>query len=317
MPNQTDTRSSEQIRRDLEGARSELHHTVDALEHRLSPGQVVDELWGRVRGTSTDESSVRVLGDMVRRHPAPAALIGLGLAWMAMDKTGTRRVDRAEATAGSAGGDESGMQKVKKAAGVALGAVQDKAHRAAEKATDTVKSKTSDAAGSVREGVKERVSGARARASGWREQAGERLRGGGDGGWSVRSSIDQQPLAAGAFTFGLGLAAGLVTPSTRREDRLMGSTADAVKDEALRATKDVAKSAKDVAEDVAEAVKDEALAQDVPGRLKNAANEIGRAAREEVRERAGEEEIDPSGIRRRASHVGEEIRSRSGKPEDS
>jgi hypothetical protein len=306
-----DTRSSDQIRRDLEGARSELHHTVDALEHRLSPGQVVDEIWGRMRG-SADGGAMRAFGHVVRSHRAPAALIGLGLAWMAVERTGAGRSEEVAAGAGGpTGSDESsGMDRVKSGASSVLGSAGGKAQEVADRVAGKVKAGASGAAATVRGGVKERMAGARERAAGWRERAGERIRGDGSGGWSLRWSIDNQPLAAGAVTFGLGLAAGLIVPSTSKEDQLMGPAADAVKDEALRTTKDVAESAKSVAEDVAEAVKEEAREQDVPGRLKEAAEEIGRVAKEEARERAGEEDIDPEGIRRRAARAGEEIRRR-------
>ena len=314
MPNRMDTRSSDQIRRDLEGARSELHHTVDALEHRLSPGQIVDELWGRMRG-SADEGAMRAFGHLVRSHRAPAALIGLGLAWMAVERTGAGRSEEVAASAGSAGGgtgsdESSGMDRVKSGASSALGSAGGKAQEVADRVAGKVKAGASGAAVTVRGAVEERMAGARERAAGWRELAGERIRGDGSEGWSLRSSIDNQPLAAGAVTFGLGLAAGLIVPSTSKEDQLMGSAADAVKDEAVRTTKDVAESAKSVAEDVAEAVREEAREQDVPGRLKEAAEEIGRVAKEEARERAGEEDIDPEGIRHRAARAGEEIRSR-------
>lgn len=304
---QTDTRSSEQIRRDLEGARSELHDTVDALEYRLSPGQIVDEVWGRMRGGSSDHGTVRAFGDVVRRHPAPAALIGLGLAWIAAERRGGgETAERMRENAERIG--SAGMQKVKSGvksgASSAVDAAKEKAHQVA----DEVRDRASGAA----ENVKERLSETRTRASHAKEHAGERLRGDGTNGWSARSSFERQPLAAGALSFGLGLAAGLMAPATEREDRLMGSTADAVKDEARHATKDVAASARTVAEDVAEAAKEEVREQGIPGQLKHAAQEVGRAAKEEARERAQQEEIDPEGIRRRASHVGEDIRDRTG-----
>lgn len=311
MANQrTDTRSSDQIRRDLEGARSELHQTVEALEHRLSPGQIVDDLLGRVRTGSSDHGTVRAFGDLVRRHPAPAALIGLGVAWLAAERRGggegAARLRESAERMGAAGAEKV-KSGVKSGTSSTVGAVKEKAHQVAEK----VREGAVEAGDAVRGGLSE----TRARAAHVGERARERLTGDGEDSWSVRSSFDRQPLAAGALSFGIGLAAGLLAPSTEREDRVMGAAADAVKDEARSATKDVAASAKSVAEDVTEAVKEEVREQDIPGQLKHAAEEVGRAAKEETRERAQQEEIDPEGIGRRASHVGEDIRRRSGRSE--
>src|SRR5690606_28580138 len=83
-------RSPDEIRSEIERTRSELHETVDALERRLSPGELFEELWNRVRGSGTGA------GDVVRDHPVPLALMGLGLGWLAVEKaTGGRESESA------------------------------------------------------------------------------------------------------------------------------------------------------------------------------------------------------------------------------
>lgn len=82
-----DDRSADQIRRDIEGTRSDLHATIDALERRLSVGQVVDELWNRVGGRRSIGSAASGLGDSLREHPVPLALMGLGVAWLAVERS--------------------------------------------------------------------------------------------------------------------------------------------------------------------------------------------------------------------------------------
>lgn len=82
-----DDRSADQIRRDIEGTRSDLHATIDALERRLSVGQVVDELWNRVGGRRSIGSAASGIGDSLREHPVPLALMGLGVAWLAVERS--------------------------------------------------------------------------------------------------------------------------------------------------------------------------------------------------------------------------------------
>lgn len=85
MAEKREDRSSDEIRRDMEGTRAEMHETVDALERKLSPGQMVDDLWNRARD-SAPGSAVSDVATTVRDHPLPASLVGLGLAWMAVER---------------------------------------------------------------------------------------------------------------------------------------------------------------------------------------------------------------------------------------
>ncbi len=44
-----DRRSPDEIQKDIDRTRSDMDHTVDELQGRLSLGRLVDEIWGRVR----------------------------------------------------------------------------------------------------------------------------------------------------------------------------------------------------------------------------------------------------------------------------
>jgi len=167
MAKRHDHRSSEEIRRDIEGTRTELRETVVALERKLSLGQVVDEVWGRVGGRRTARDAVSNLGDTIRDHPVPLALMGLGVAWLAVDKAKGDRDDvvsrgigpgtygRAEGRVGPYRGDvvhestePSSMDKAKHKASEAAEKAKDKASEMASKAkglASDAKRKMSDA----------------------------------------------------------------------------------------------------------------------------------------------------------------------------
>ncbi|MEK0084440.1 DUF3618 domain-containing protein [Benzoatithermus flavus] len=77
------------IERDLEHTRSRLDATIDALQQKLSPGQMVDEAFAWFREGGGAEFG-RNLARTVRDHPMPVALIGVGLAWLAVSSARER-----------------------------------------------------------------------------------------------------------------------------------------------------------------------------------------------------------------------------------
>ena len=79
-------REPEQIQADIERTRSELDHTLSAIEQRLTPGQLVDQGLDYLRRHGAKEY-VANLGEAVKRDPLPLAFVGIGLAWlMASDR---------------------------------------------------------------------------------------------------------------------------------------------------------------------------------------------------------------------------------------
>jgi hypothetical protein len=77
----SDTSNPARIERDLDATRSRLGSHLSELQDRLSPGQVLDELMGYFRGNE-GAAFGRNLVDSVRGNPMPAALTGIGLAWL-------------------------------------------------------------------------------------------------------------------------------------------------------------------------------------------------------------------------------------------
>ena len=83
----TDNRSSDEIQQDIEATRADLDRTISAIEEKLTPGQVVDEMFGYFRNRPGSG------GDLVywlRENPVPVILIGIGLAWLMFGSRGPR-----------------------------------------------------------------------------------------------------------------------------------------------------------------------------------------------------------------------------------
>lgn len=324
----TDNRSSEEIRRDIEGTRADLHETVDALERKLSVGQIVDELWGRMKSGS-DSSPAAAVGDVIRDHPVPLAMMGTAVAWMAVERAtrsegvrlrskygdaGPGTESRAEGRRGPYRGDElddassddddslidrasDTAEDVKAKAGDAKARAGDAKAKVSD-AADRLGSKASDAADTVKSQTSSAAHAVKSTAR--------------DAKHGFRSLMDDQPLAVGAIAFGLGLAGGLAAPTTRWEDEALGAAADAVKDSAKDAVSDAADSARDVATDTAAAAKDEAERQGVVDDLEQSAKNIADRATETARRRAAEEDLDAEGMKTRGEEAKDEVDRRAG-----
>jgi ElaB/YqjD/DUF883 family membrane-anchored ribosome-binding protein len=74
-------RNPAEIEREIDGDRRRIEEKLDAIQERLSPGQMVDELLGYVKG-SGGADFVNNLGRSVKNNPMPVALMGVSLAWM-------------------------------------------------------------------------------------------------------------------------------------------------------------------------------------------------------------------------------------------
>lgn len=90
------SRSAAEIERDVQQSRADIEHTLDAIQERLSPGQMVDQALGYFRG-GRGVDFARNLGDSIAANPIPITLMGVGLAWMMISgQRSARDGDRGE-----------------------------------------------------------------------------------------------------------------------------------------------------------------------------------------------------------------------------
>ncbi|HWN42558.1 MAG TPA: DUF3618 domain-containing protein [Thermoanaerobaculia bacterium] len=323
--------SSRQIRSEIENTRREMDRNLDALESKLTPTQLAMEAWGLFRGGSTAGASR--LWRIAKQHPGPAAVIGVGIAWMLSENT-KGSDDRAEygyrpGYAGAYGytgrrgytgyagttGYETGYagdydegegrvssalhnagDKVSSAAGTAKHAVTGAASTAKDAVTgaaSTAKDAVAGAASTAKDavvGAKDRMADvagtARERAAelSWqtRERARYRTRQARVGFWET---MEERPLALGAAAIALGVVAGLMIPSTRKEDELMGETRDRLMERAKEVGGEALEKGKQVAHVAVDTLKEEVERQELtPEKLAEKVRTVAKEATNTVKE---------------------------------
>jgi hypothetical protein len=300
-----DDRSSDEIRRDIERERRDLDATVDELQHRLSPANLVDDLW---------ETTKRRLGDgggelaqAARRHKVPLALIGAGLGWLIVEgssgrsvaaRRGTRKPNRGPAyQTGEVilGREERGSE------------IEDKAHALREGARETIAE------------VEEKAHEVRERASEAAQRMGNRVReGSGQVRESFTSALDSSPLALGGAAFALGVVSALLLPRSHWEDEAMGPARDRLVEQATERGEALAERGAHVAEKAARSASealDEQRDEPLAERLVGAVRKASETARDEAH-REGRADPEGDGAVPRATPGSEQEPPRAGYSRD-
>lgn len=305
------TVTSSKLRSDIERTRAQMDRTFDELEQKLTPRQIMGEVWHFAKGGST--AGVSRLWHIARDYPMPTTVIGLGFGWLLYESSrGSRGYDggyyrggryytselgyTGEGTAGYGNYDESYNADFEAGAGLES---EGRLHAAA----DTVKGAASGAAESVRHvasTARDRVAGA---AGSVRESAshlGDRARTKAQSlGYKTRyqarqaqtsfwETMERNPLAVGVATLALGLVAGLSLPSTRREDEMLGETRDRMLENAKEMGREALEKGKQVASTAVDTLKDEVqhqglTAEGLAEKVRAVGREAKNAAKEEVK----------------------------------
>ena len=216
----------EEILAEIDRTRDEMDRTLSAIEHRLTPGQLVDQGLDYLRHSGAAEF-VQNLGGTAKQNPLPIALTAIGIGWlMALGR------EPAQPNYGST--SSSGLRE-------GVSAMRDKASGAMQSASDSLAS------------AKDRVSGSmysmRDRAGQVTESAKhqwDRARGG------VDYLVREQPLALGAIGLAVGAILAAMAPRTQKEEELMGEASRNLMEKAKETGSQQLEKAQDAVKQVAE-----------------------------------------------------------------
>ena len=319
-------RNSKEIRSEIDRTRSSMDETFAALDAKMTPKEIGLEMWNLFKGGSS--TGLTKLWQVTREHPMPAAVIGLGLGWLMVESSrksddaydgldrGTYRGNYRAGSRGDYRGDYRGYGSSSYRQGYAgtggysdfdadaddeglLASAKDKvgdlasgAKEAFSSATDKVsdaadwtKEHASDLGHQVADTASSLGHQAKDRAVALKYQAKRQARSAKLGFWQT---MEENPFVIGAATLALGVIAGLLVPSTDKEDELMGETRDHLFDEVKEAGQQALDKGKHVADAIVDKVKEEAQHQgltpeSVVDKVKNVAKEATNTAKEEAK----------------------------------
>ena len=263
-----DHANSRQIRDRIRDTRARLDRTVDEVVDRLRPRSLANELADSL-GFDGNQLRSRVMNvggrvvDQMSQHAAPAALIGVGIVWLAIasrrdaheadidDEPYVRPFDRerygferdsmasasmvSDSMASDYGTDEHGGNRLRRAL------------QRGQQAVERGRSAAGRAARSLQRGVRGARDGGRRTMEASRDamrRASGSVRAAAD---KVRDVYDSSPLALGLGAAAAGIVCGLLLPRTRSENRAMGEWADDVKDRAREGARRAGQRAAEVA----------------------------------------------------------------------
>jgi ElaB/YqjD/DUF883 family membrane-anchored ribosome-binding protein len=282
----TESAKSVEIEREIEADRRRIEEKIDAIQQRMSPGQIVDEALAYAKSSGGGEY-VANLGNAFKNNPIPLALMGVSLAWLmaapkttvssyadSRDNTTEYPLAVINGTMRRSGpiqseGDKRYSHFVDDA-GKRFKALTDETGRRAghfmDDAGQTFRG-FADASGRQIDDIRDEAGKLLDQASGWASQTwrqltestgriGEAVAGAGrssmDAGAQFNESIlkhfKDQPLIGGALAFAVGAA----LPHTQTEDETLGSAADDVKGKISSEASKVMDKAEAVASDVYE-----------------------------------------------------------------
>lgn len=246
------TKTPADLEAEVEDARSRVDRTVEALKDKMQPQELFDEATRMMGQTSNKVLTTAV--DQLRENPVPIALIGLGVAWLAISQT--RRASR---DSGYPAGyyptyegydEEEGLRaKVKAKAEAAKAKLADTAEQARQRLA-SAQSHAGDGLASARGKVSEYAHVAQDKAGEYGRYAKRRF----------DETLDQEPLVIGAIGLAVGAAIGAALPASPAERRYFGPA----RHKAAESAKASIDQVKDVAQRAYGQVKDELHRQTGP-----------------------------------------------------
>ena len=227
---EVDERTRE-IRHEIEKTRDDMTETIDAIQERLKPRNIMAQATDRVKSAATER--VRDMADTAtqtaqqamdytrdrtdqfvssaRENPIPWALVGVGAAWLLTNRS--RRSSSRNRASESQSRTRGGTANL-------MGSATEAASRTKEYAAET--------AASVRRMARQRQN-------------------------QVQRMVQDNPLLVGAGALMLGAAFGLAVPETETENEWMGDARDTVVDRARDMARDAANQVQQAAGSVVDA----------------------------------------------------------------
>ena len=303
-PYPADSDDPEVIRARIEATRADMSQTVNTIQQRLSPERLTHEAKETIKeatigkvedmadnATRTANSMRRGLVRTIKDNPIPAALAGIGLAWLFMsgsDEQDDSGYEYRQYPTRNVYGQPRYTQIPHSQQGRIADTVTDVRDQAGEMVRQA-KDQAGDVAGQVKDQAQDLAAQTQAQAHALTQQAQDQMdyyanraqyqarrarRG-------FNHMLDENPMALGAMALAVGAAIGLSAPSTRREDEWMGETRDHLVNQAQSQARETMGKVQSIASEVADDV--QKSAHDVIETTKEAAQSAKQTAKQEAK----------------------------------
>jgi hypothetical protein len=238
--------SPDKIQEGIQQTRAEMDHTLHALERKLSPGQLTDQILDYLRGAGEESGEfVTNLGRSIRDNPVPVTLLGVGLSWLMIadsEKPKHRYSQTYQGPIITPSSATAGTKSNHKGQAVSE-RIDEKAEHIVHGAQDKVEQVTETARHQFKH-LSDRA----------HYQAEKAKRG-------FTYMLQERPLVLGSIGLAIGAALGAGLPSTRREDELMGEKRDELLEQAKAKGREQLDKAEHIAGAAQEAAREEAQRQ--------------------------------------------------------
>lgn len=241
-------RSPEEIRADITRTRAEMDETVGAIQERLSPEHIKNEVRkrtiGRIRRAGQQAGSRAkdfgsTIVDTIRSNPVPAAMVGVGLSWIIMKQRSRGN-----------GGNGSGYAmegSVRTTEGEFIAPSEEFGEPYETSAEESrLRSKAKEITGKAQEKAGQLTTKAREKAGRIGSAAQERAR---QARGYFQGKMETNLLGVGAIMFALGAIVGLSIPESSKEEELMGEASERLMTKARGIAQETMQKARGVAEE--------------------------------------------------------------------
>lgn len=215
----TDDRSATDLEREGEQIRADLDRTLDEIQQRLSPVELMDRSVEFLRDNGMD--LLREAGETVRRNPVPILLTAAGLVWLTSSIVSSRSGGRYQGRYDADGNDLSQYRAQSRGSysHPGYGSRNDyeddwdeSTHGRVSNAAHKVKSTTRQMKGRVQNRLSNSMDSVR---SGTHRASSH-----------FNNLVQEQPVALGAIALAAGALLGAAIPMTRYENRMVGPIHD-------------------------------------------------------------------------------------------
>lgn len=212
----TGNRDPAELEREASEIRADMDRTLDALERKFSPAQLLDRSLSYMRDHGGELT--RNVGDTVKQNPIPVLLTAAGLAWLI---TSSIRSRSSSSEMYSPEYDEPGEPGLRERLG-------EKLHEGREMLGEKLHTGA--------DGAKRRWRSSRTAASGRASQVMNATRTRAQRAqMRAHEMVDEQPLVLGALAVAAGAIVGAALPITQYENRTVGPVRDRTLDKAKEA----------------------------------------------------------------------------------